>query len=106
MDATFRALADPRRRTILSSLRAGELSAGKVAAKFDVTRPAISQHLAVLRAAGLVLDRRVGTRRLYRLRPQGTAELRSWLEAFRDDGLVSLGGGDEDEPRGTNDRTG
>src|SRR6188474_2185272 len=90
MDATLRALADPRRREILSLVQDRELAAGEIAGRFDVTRPAISQHLAVLREAGLVTERRAGTRRLYRARPRGAAELRAWLEAFWDDGLMRL----------------
>ncbi len=90
MDAALAALADPRRRAILALIRDSELPAGEIAGRFDVTRPAISQHLAVLRAAGLVTERRVGTRRLYRARPAGTAELRDWLDAFWDDSLGRL----------------
>src|SRR6186713_3573338 len=90
VDTTFLALAEPRRRQILRELGDGELSAGEIAARFEVTRPAISQHLAVLRQAGLVAERRAGTRRLYRARPRGAAELRSWLDAFWDDGLARL----------------
>jgi DNA-binding transcriptional ArsR family regulator len=90
MDVAIRALADPRRREILALIRDRELAAGEVAARFDVTRPAISQHLAVLRDANLVTERRAGTRRFYRARPDGAAELRTWLEAFWDDGLASL----------------
>src|SRR6185369_11032765 len=90
MDAALQALAEPRRRAILALVRERELAAGEIARSFDVTRPAISQHLAVLRDAGLVTERRDGTRRLYRARPAGTAELRAWLEEFWDDGLVRL----------------
>ena len=67
---TFQALAEPRRRAILGRLAEGELSAGALAAGFDVTRPAISQHLAILREAGLVAERREGARRLYRPAPR------------------------------------
>jgi DNA-binding transcriptional ArsR family regulator len=66
MDATLQAIADPRRGAILALVRDRELPAGEIANRFDVTRPAISQHLAVLREAGLVSERRDGTRRLYR----------------------------------------
>jgi DNA-binding transcriptional ArsR family regulator len=90
MDVALAALADPRRRAILALIRDSELPAGEIAGRFDVTRPAISQHLAVLRAAGLVTERRDGTRRLYRARPAGTAELRDWLDAFWDDSLGRL----------------
>ena len=90
IDVTLRALAEPRRREILSLVQDRELAAGEIAGRFDVTRPAISQHLAVLREAGLITERRAGTRRLYRARPRGAAELRAWLEAFWDDGLMRL----------------
>jgi DNA-binding transcriptional ArsR family regulator len=90
MDAALRALAEPRRREILALVRDRELPAGDIAARFDVTRPAISQHLAVLKDAGLVSERRDGTRRLYRARPAGAAELRRWLEAFWDTRLGEL----------------
>ena len=84
MDAVVRAIAEPRRREILALVAARELSAGEIASHFDVTRPAISQHLGVLKDAGLVVERREGTRRLYVARPEGLAELRSFLEAFWD----------------------
>jgi DNA-binding transcriptional ArsR family regulator len=103
VDATLRALADPRRRAILAIVRERELPAGQIARRFDVTRPAISQHLAVLREAGLVTERREGTRRLYRARPAGTAELSSWLETFWDDGLARLQAAAEAEERNGRD---
>jgi DNA-binding transcriptional ArsR family regulator len=90
MNAAVQAIAEPRRREILRLIRDSELSAGEIAARFDVTRPAVSQHLSVLRAAGLLHERRQGTRRLYRARPQGLAELRAWLEAFWADNLARL----------------
>jgi DNA-binding transcriptional ArsR family regulator len=90
LDSTLHALADPRRRAILGMVRDRELAAGEIAGSFDVTRPAISQHLAVLREAGLVSERRVGTRRLYRARPIGAVELLVWLEQFWDEGLARL----------------
>jgi DNA-binding transcriptional ArsR family regulator len=82
MDSALTAIAEPRRRAILGLIAASELSAGEIAGHFDVTRPAISQHLAVLRAAGLVTERRAGTRRYYRARPEGLKGLREWLETF------------------------
>jgi len=83
VDAVLNALAEPRRRRVLALVRERELAAGEIAARFDVTRPAISQHLRVLRTAGLLVERREGTRRLYRARPEGAAELRGWLEVFQ-----------------------
>ena len=82
MDAVTRAIAEPRRRQILSLVRDRELGAGEIASHFDVTRPAISQHLSVLREAGLLSERRQGTRRLYRARPEGLADLREYLDDF------------------------
>jgi DNA-binding transcriptional ArsR family regulator len=82
VEAALKAIAEPRRRAILGLVRDGELSAGEIASHFDVTRPAVSQHLNVLKEAGLVSERRNGTRRLYRVRPEGLAELRDFLEGF------------------------
>ena len=90
MEAVLRAIAEPRRRQILTLVRDGELSAGEIASHFDVTRPAISQHLTVLKEAGLVNERRNGARRLYQARPEGLAELRSFLEGFWDERLDAL----------------
>ena len=82
MDDVTRAIAEPRRREILALVRDRELSAGEIASHFDVTRPAVSQHLTVLRGSGLLTERREGTRRLYRARPEGLAELRDFLNGF------------------------
>jgi DNA-binding transcriptional ArsR family regulator len=84
MDAAVRAIAEPRRREILMLVLGEELSAGEIASHFDVTRPAISQHLAVLKEAGLIHERRAGTRRLYHTRPEGLSEVRAFLEGFWD----------------------
>jgi DNA-binding transcriptional ArsR family regulator len=79
-DEALRALAEPRRRAILRLVAHDELAAGEIAQAFDVTRTAVSQHLTVLRNAGLLSERRVGTRRLYRARPEGVAGLREFLD--------------------------
>ena len=79
-DEALRALAEPRRRAILQLVAHDELAAGEIAAAFDVTRPAVSQHLTVLRSAGLLHERRDGTRRLYRARPEGLAGLQAFLD--------------------------
>ncbi len=79
-DQALRALAEPRRRAILRLVAHDELPAGEIAAAFDVTRTAISQHLTVLRHAGLLTERRDGTRRLYRARPEGLAGLQKFLD--------------------------
>jgi DNA-binding transcriptional ArsR family regulator len=90
MEAALRAIAEPRRRQILILVRDEELSAGEIAANFDVTRPAVSQHLTVLKEAGLIAERRDGTRRLYRARPEGLSALKEFLEEFWDDRLGKL----------------
>ena len=90
MEAALRALAAPRRRQILSLVREGELSACEIASHFDVTRPAVSQHLNVLKEAGLVNERRNGTKRLYRARPEGLAPVKEYLEEFWDERLETL----------------
>ena len=90
MDAALKAIAEPRRREILRLVSRHELTAGEIAARFDVTRPAVSQHLTVLKEAGLLTERRLGTRRLYRARPEGLAELRDYLAAFWSDRLDDL----------------
>jgi DNA-binding transcriptional ArsR family regulator len=90
VEAALKAIAAPRRRQILALVRNGELSAGEIAEHFDVTRPAVSQHLTVLKEAGLVSERRNGTRRLYRARPEGLGELKAFLEGFWDDRLDAL----------------
>src|SRR3954451_12401977 len=82
LDEAMRALAEPRRRGILRLGAQGERAAGEIAAAFEVTRTAVSQHLTVLKNAGLLTERRDGTRRLYRARPEGMTELREFLEAM------------------------
>ena len=78
----LRALAEPRRREILQLVADQELAAGEIAAAFDVTRPAVSQHLTVLKSAGLLDERRDGARRLYRARPEGLSEIRELLDTM------------------------
>src|SRR5205814_2180446 len=79
-DEALKALAEPRRRAILRLVASGELAAGEIAAAFEVTRTAVSQHLTVLKNAGLLVERRDGTRRLYRARPEGLDGLRRFLD--------------------------
>jgi DNA-binding transcriptional ArsR family regulator len=100
MDAVLHAIAEPHRRRILELVGARELSAGEIAASFDVTRPAISQHLTVLTQAGLVSMRREGTRRIYRARPEGLWELREYLDEFWSDRLERLKAAAERAERG------
>lgn len=82
MDA-FVALADPTRRRILESLAAGEVGFGPLADQFQMSRPAVSQHLKVLREAGFVTVRKDAQRRIYRLSPRGLGEVDAWLEKVR-----------------------
>lgn len=90
MEAAIRALAEPRRRRILELVRDGELTAGEIASTFDVSRPAVSQHLTVLKQAGLLAERREGTKRLYRARAEGLADVREFIETFWDGRLERL----------------
>jgi|SRR5689334_8348493 DNA-binding transcriptional ArsR family regulator len=90
METALKAIAAPRRRAILRLVRDEELSAGEIASHFDVTRPAVSQHLTVLKEAGLVHERRNGTKRLYRARPEGLADLKAFLDGFWDERLEAL----------------
>lgn len=99
MNDALQALAEPKRRRILTLIRDRELAVGEIAAQFDVTRPAISQHLRVLKEAGLVTDRREGTRRYYRAVPEGLAELRAFVEGFWDLRLEALKDAAEAEER-------
>jgi len=90
MENALRALSDPGRRRILTLVRDEEHSAGEIAAEFTVSWPAVSQHLRVLKEAGLVTERREGTRRLYRARPEGLDEVRAFLDEFWDVKLERL----------------
>ena len=84
------ALADPTRRRVFEELRSGPRSVGSIAQRLPVSRPAVSQHLKVLKEAGLVADRPEGTRRVYYLDPKGLAAIRRWLDQFWDDALAAF----------------
>jgi DNA-binding transcriptional ArsR family regulator len=84
------ALADPSRRAIFEALREGPTAVGELAQRFPISRPAVSQHLKVLKEAGLVVDHAAGTRRLYRIRPEGVAELRAYLDRMWNDALAAF----------------
>jgi DNA-binding transcriptional ArsR family regulator len=84
------ALADPTRRTVLETLRHGPLAVGELAAGLPVSRPAVSQHLRVLKRAGLVRERRVGTRNFYSVDGDGLAELRDYFEGFWEEALAAF----------------
>ena len=90
MDAVLKAIAEPRRRAILRLVGEEERTSGDIARHFDVTGPAISQHLGVLKEAGLVTERRDGTRRLYLARKAAITDLRQFLDDFWDDRLDRL----------------
>ena len=90
METALAAMTDRNRREILRLVWRQELPAGEIARHFTVTRPAISQHLRILEDSGLVAVRKEGTRRLYRARPEGLAELRTYFESLWDDSLERL----------------
>jgi DNA-binding transcriptional ArsR family regulator len=89
-DMALASLADPTRRRIFERLRAGPAAVGTIANGLPVSRPAVSQHLKVLKEAGLVNDRPEGTRRVYYIDPDGLGELRAWIDAFWGDALASF----------------
>jgi len=91
-DAVLRALADPHRRQILRLVQGHEMAAGQIAARFPLTQQAISQHIAVLKQAGLLTERRDGTRRLYTLRHEALDPVRALLAEFWPDALARLKG--------------
>ena len=89
-DRAFSALYDPTRRAVLERLRAGPRPVGEIARGLPVTRPAVSQHLKVLKEAGLVSDRSEGTRRIYHIDPKGLGAMRAWLDQFWDCALTAF----------------
>ena len=103
MQEVLKALVEPRRREILQLLGNRELPAGEIAHHFNVSRPAISQHLQVLKAARLVTERRAGTRHFYEARPEALAELKSFLDQFWTDTLGRLADAAEREQRRLDD---
>ncbi len=93
------ALADPTRRKVFERLKSGPQPVGKIARGLPVSRPAVSQHLKVLKEAGLVTDRPEGTRRVYYIDPHGLGALRAWLDRFWDDALTAFQAQVETEAR-------
>jgi DNA-binding transcriptional ArsR family regulator len=89
-DAALNALGDPTRRAVLLALAGGPRSVGEVARDLPVTRPAVSQHLKVLKDAGLVRDEAAGTRRLYRIDREGVADVHQWIDQLWTDALDSF----------------
>jgi DNA-binding transcriptional ArsR family regulator len=86
-ERVFSALNDPTRRAVFERLRAGPRPVGEIAQGLPVTRPAVSQHLKVLKEAGLVADRSEGTRRIYYIDPKGLGTMRAWLDQFWESAL-------------------
>lgn len=93
------ALGDGTRRAVLERLQSGPRSVGEIAESLPVSRPAVSQHLRVLKEAGLVTDRQAGVRRIYQLAPDGLAELRRYIETFWEAALAGLKSTAEQEQR-------
>jgi DNA-binding transcriptional ArsR family regulator len=89
-DNALAALADPTRRLVFERLRAGPQPVTEIARGLPVSRPAVSQHLKILKEAGLVTDRPEGTRRVYSIDPLGLGELRRWLDQFWDEALAAF----------------
>ena len=96
-DKVLDALGDPTRRTVFKRLRAGARSVSELAEGLDVSRPAVSQHLAVLKAARLVTDQADGTRRLYSVDPRGIEAVRGWIDGFWDQTLAAFKAAAEQE---------
>ena len=88
--AAFAALADPTRLKVFERLAPGPLPVGEIAHGLPVSRPAVSQHLKVLKEAGLVIDRAEGTRRVYAIDPHGLGAMRAWLDQFWDEALTAF----------------
>jgi len=89
-ETALAALADPTRRRVFERLKSGPQSVGVIARRMPVSRPAVSQHLKVLKEAGLVADRPEGTRRVYYIDPHGLGALRLWLDQFWDQTLTAF----------------
>jgi DNA-binding transcriptional ArsR family regulator len=103
IEKVLHALAEPRRRDILYLVRDGELSSSEIASHFDISAPAVSQHLKVLEQSGLVEVRRAGTKRYYEIRRDGFAEIKQYIDRFWDDSLLRLKEAAEEEERRTNE---
>src|SRR5881409_1599257 len=106
MDTALRAIVEPTRREILRLVWEDERTAGDIASHFEVSRAAVSQHLRVLKEAELVTERRDGTRRLYRARPERIEEVRTWLDGYWATGLERLKGAAEWDERTRRSRGG
>ncbi|MGG1396722.1 metalloregulator ArsR/SmtB family transcription factor [Bacillus salipaludis] len=103
IEKVLHALAEPRRRDILYLVRDGELTSSAIASHFDISAPAVSQHLKVLEQSGLVVVRREGTKRYYGIRRDGFTELKQYIDRFWDDSLLRLKEAAEEEERRKNE---
>jgi DNA-binding transcriptional ArsR family regulator len=105
IEKAIHAIAEPRRRDILHLVRAGELTSTAIASHFNITPPAVSQHLKVLEESGLVVVRREGTKRFYRIRREGFVGLRDYIDQFWNDSLLRLKEAAEEEERRNHEST-
>ena len=103
IEKVLHALAEPRRRNILYLVRDGEMTSSAIASHFDISAPAVSQHLKVLEQSGLVIVRRDGTKRYYGIRRDGFSELKQYIDRFWDDSLLRLKEAAEEEERRKNE---
>ena len=103
IEKVIQAITEPRRREILSLVSHGELTSSAIASHFEISAPAISQHLKVLEESGLVVVRREGTKRYYRIRREGFTELKIYIDRFWDESLYLLKEAAEEEERKKND---
>ena len=105
IEKVLHALAEPRRRDILYLVRDGELTSSAIASHFDISAPAVSQHLKVLEQSGLVVVRRDGTKRYYGIRRDGFSEIKQYIDRFWDDSLLRLKQAAEEEERRINNES-
>ncbi|MET8989383.1 metalloregulator ArsR/SmtB family transcription factor [Nonomuraea bangladeshensis] len=103
VDEVLRAIAEPRRRAILRLVAAEELPAGRIAEHFEVTRSAVSQHLQVLKDAGLIIERRDGTKRIYRASEDALQQLREVVESLWQESMTRVRASIEGDEAGTRD---
>ncbi|SFA85987.1 MULTISPECIES: helix-turn-helix transcriptional regulator [unclassified Bacillus (in: firmicutes)] len=103
IEKVLQAITVPRRREILSLVRDGELTSTAIASHFEISAPAVSQHLKVLEESGLVVVRKEGTKRYYRIRREGFSDLKQYIDRFWDDSLLLLKEAAEEEERKKNE---
>jgi DNA-binding transcriptional ArsR family regulator len=99
IEKVIHAIAEPRRREILNLVRDKELTSSAIASHFEISAPAISQHLKVLEESGVVVVRRAGTKRYYSIRREGFSEIKQYIDRFWDDSLLLLKEAAEEEER-------